>query len=68
MDDLPKFIKYGDKETPMGDQSLEDWKKAMARHFPELAEPKVDKVVKGGKVLYVFSKQTKRLGAIAPNR
>ncbi len=60
---MANFIKYGDRTMPMGDLTLEQAKITMARHFPELAEPKVEKSEeKNGDVVYTFTKQAGRKG------
>lgn len=58
-----KFVQYGDKQFPMGDMTLDAAKAVMARHFPELAEPKIDTQKTGDKTVYVFTKQAGRKGA-----
>ena len=56
-------IKYGDRELDMGDLTLEQAKALMARHFPELADPQVDrKEGKNGEVTYTFTKKAGRKG------
>ncbi len=57
-------IRYGDRELDMGDLTLELTKQLMARHFPELADPKIDrKETKNGDVVYTFTKKAGRKGA-----
>jgi PRTRC genetic system protein C len=56
-------VKYGDRTMPMGDLTLEQTKQLMARHFPELADPQVDKKEVKGDVVYTFSKKAGRKGA-----
>ncbi len=56
-------IKYGDRELDMGDLTLDQAKTLMARHFPELADPEVEKKEKGGDVIYTFTKKAGRKGA-----
>ncbi len=59
-------IKYGDRELEMGDLTLEQAKQLMARHFPELADPQVDrKESKGGDVTYTFTKKAGHKGAVS---
>ena len=56
-------IKYGDRELEMGTLTLEQAKTLMARHFPELADPQVDrKEDKSGNVTYTFTKKAGRKG------
>ncbi len=56
-------IKYGDRELEMGELTLEQAKALMARHFPELADPKVDrKEAKNGDVTYTFAKKAGKKG------
>lgn len=58
-----KFIKYGDKVTPMpAGMTLEQAKHQMARFFPELADPSVETKKDGDKTTYVFSKKAGRKG------
>ena len=57
-------IKYGDRELDMGELTLEQAKALMARHFPELADPQVDKKeAKNGDVTYTFTKNAGRKGS-----
>lgn len=57
-------IKYGDRELDMGELTLDQAKTLMARHFPELADPQVDrKEQKNGDVVYTFTKKAGRKGA-----
>jgi PRTRC genetic system protein C len=59
-----RFVKYGDRTMPIEPGiSLEQVKELMARHFPELAEPKVEKKDDHGKTVYVFSKKAGIKGA-----
>ena len=38
-----KFVEYGGKRFPLDEgMTLDEAKDVMARHFPELAEPKVE--------------------------
>jgi PRTRC genetic system protein C len=61
---MANFIKYGDRTLPMEGLTLEQAKQLMARHFPELAEPQVDrKEQKDGDVVYTFTKKAGRKGA-----
>ena len=63
MSDTQKFIKYGSKTMPMGEMTLDEAKRVMALHFPELAnDPKVEKKEEGGKITYVFTKQSGKKG------
>lgn len=59
---MANFIRYGDRTMPMGDLTLEQAKTTMARHFPELAEPKVERKEDKGDVIYTFTKQAGRKG------
>ncbi len=59
-----KLIRYGNKTFPLGDLSLGQAKALMARHFPELADPKVDTRKDGQKTVYEFSKKAGRKGAL----
>jgi len=52
-----EVIRYGDKEFPLGELTLEQAKELMARHFPELANPKVDTKTEGSQTVHTFSKQ-----------
>ncbi len=61
---MANLVKYGDRTMPMGDLTLEQAKQLMARHFPELADPQVDKKEVKGDVVYTFSKKAGRKGAI----
>jgi PRTRC genetic system protein C len=56
-------IKYGDRELDMGDLTLEQAKQLMARHFPELADPQVDKKENKNDTIYTFTKKAGRKGA-----
>ncbi len=60
---MANVVKYGDRTMPMGDLTLEQTKALMARHFPELADPQVDKKEVKGDVVYTFSKKAGRKGA-----
>ena len=60
---MANVVKYGDRTMPMGDLTLEQVKQLMARHFPELADPQVDKKEQGNDVIYTFSKKAGRKGA-----
>lgn len=66
---MANFIQYGDKKLPMGDMKLEEAKEVMKRHFPELANMKVDEKKEGEDTIYVLSKQAgtkgNDLGAVA---
>jgi PRTRC genetic system protein C len=55
-------IKYGDRELDMGDLTLEQAKQLMARHFPELADPQVDKKENKNDTIYTFTKKAGRKG------
>lgn len=58
-----RFVKYGDKRMPVDDgMTLDQIKTIMARHFPELADPKVETKKDGETTVYVFSKQAGRKG------
>lgn len=61
-DQLPKFIRYGDKELPLGDMTLDEAKAIMPRHFPELADPKVETKTLKDKIVYIFSKKAGHKG------
>jgi hypothetical protein len=52
-----EVIRYGDKEFPLGTMTVDQAKEIMARHFPELANPKIEKKAEGDKTVHVFSKQ-----------
>jgi hypothetical protein len=43
--------------------TLDQAKQVMARHFPELAQPKVETKQNGDKTYYVFTKQAGRKSA-----
>lgn len=60
---MANLVKYGDRTMPMGDLTLEQAKQLMARHFPELADPQVDKKEVKCDVIYTFSKKAGRKGA-----
>ncbi len=63
MSGTQKFIKYGSKTMPMGEMTLDEARRVMALHFPELAnEPKVEKKEEGDKTVYVFTKQSGKKG------
>jgi PRTRC genetic system protein C len=55
-------IKYGDRELDMGDLTLEQAKALMARHFPELADPQVEKKEFKNDTIYTFTKKAGRKG------
>ena len=55
-------IKYGDRELDMGDLTLEQAKQLMARHFPELADPQVDKKENKNDTIYTFTKKAGKKG------
>ncbi len=58
-----KFVEYGGKRFPLdAGMTLEQAKDVMARHFPELAEPKVETKKEGEVTVYVFTKQAGRKG------
>jgi len=58
-----KFVKYGDKKMPVEDGlTLDQIKAIMARHFPELANPRVETRKEGEATVYVFSKQAGQKG------
>lgn len=52
-----EVIRYGDKEFPLEGMTIEQAKEIMARHFPELASPRVEKKLEGDKTIHIFSKQ-----------
>ncbi len=59
-----RIIKYGGRQFPMEPgMTLEQAKEVMARHFPELADPKVETKKDGETTTYVFSKQAGHKGA-----
>ena len=58
-----RFIQYGNQTLEMEPgMTLDQGKQVMARHFPELAQPKVETKEKNGKTYYVFTKQAGRKG------
>lgn len=59
---MANYIKYGDRKLDMGALTLEQAKQLMARHFPELADPQVDKKEVKGDVVYTFTKKAGRKG------
>jgi PRTRC genetic system protein C len=60
-----KFVEYGGKRFPLDEgMTLEQAKDVMARHFPELAEPKVETKKEGEVTVYVFNKQVGRKGSV----
>ncbi len=62
-----KFIKYGDRQFPLTDgMTLEQAKQVMARHFPELADPKIETKKNGSETIYVFTKKAGHKGATSP--
>ncbi len=64
-----RTIKYGDREMPLEPgMTLENAKELMARHFPELADPKVETKKEGEKTVYVFSKKAGHKGNGNPRR
>jgi PRTRC genetic system protein C len=61
---MANYIKYGDRKLEMEGLTLEQAKSLMARHFPELADPQVNrKEEKNGDVVYTFTKKAGRKGA-----
>ena len=59
-----KFIRYGDRTREMEPgMTLDQAKDLMTRHFPELADPKVEIKKQGEKTIYVFSKKAGHKGA-----
>lgn len=60
----PQFIRYGDKELAMdAGMTLAQAKALMARHFPELSDPKVETATTDGRTVHTFTKQAGRKGA-----
>lgn len=58
-----KFVRYGDRTMALDDgMTLDQAKELMARHFPELADPKIETVKKDDKTTYVFSKKAGHKG------
>jgi PRTRC genetic system protein C len=55
-------IKYGDRELDMGNLTLEQAKTLMARHFPELADPQVERKETKDGIVYTFTKKAGRKG------
>lgn len=60
---MANYIKYGDRKLDMGALTLEQAKQLMARHFPELADPEVNKEDKNGDTTYTFTKKAGRKGS-----
>jgi PRTRC genetic system protein C len=59
-----KVIRYGDREMPLEPgMTLDQAKELMARHFPELADPKVETKKDGDKTTYIFSKKAGHKGS-----
>lgn len=59
-----KYVQYGDKRFEVeSSMALEQIKAVMARHFPELADPRVETKKEGDDVTYTFTKQAGRKGA-----
>lgn len=58
-----EVIRYGDKEFPLGAMTIDQAKEIMARHFPELANPKIERKVEGDKTIHIFSKQAGTKGS-----
>jgi PRTRC genetic system protein C len=60
-----RVIRYGDREFPLEPgMTLDQAKDLMARHFPELANPKIDTKKTADKTTYIFSKQAGHKGAV----
>ena len=58
-----RLVRYGDKTFPVQPGlTLEQVKAIMAKHFPELADPKVETKDEGGKAVWVFTKKAGRKG------
>ena len=58
-----RVVKYGDRTMPLEPgMTLEQAKELMARHFPELADPKVETKKEGDKTVYTFSKKAGHKG------
>lgn len=58
-----KVIRYGDRTMPLEPgMTLEQAKELMARHFPELADPKIETKRDGDKTVYTFSKKAGHKG------
>lgn len=60
---MADFAEYGGKRFPMQGFTLDQAKSVMARHFPELAEPKIETKKDGEDTIHVFTKQAGRKGA-----
>lgn len=58
-----EYAEYGGKRFPFNGATLEQVKTVMARFFPELAEPKIEKKQDGPDAIHVFTKQAGRKGA-----
>lgn len=54
---MANYIQYGDKKLPMGEMKLDEAKEVMKRHFPELANMKVETKKEGDDTVYIVSKQ-----------
>ena len=53
-----RIIRYGDRTMPLEQgMTLEQAKELMARHFPELADPKIETKKDKDNTTYVFSKK-----------
>ncbi len=62
-----RYVQYGDRKMPLEPGvTLEQAKELMARHFPELADPKVETKNDGETTVYVFTKKAGHKGAGAP--
>lgn len=59
---MADFAEYGGKRFPMQGFTLDQAKSIMARHFPELAEPKIETKKDGEDTIHVFTKQAGRKG------
>lgn len=65
---MAKYVQYGDKRFDVdSSMTLEQIKAVMARHFPELASPKIDTKKDGEDTVYTFTKQAGRKGARLTN-
>lgn len=58
-----RLIQYGDRKMEMEPgMTLDQAKELMARHFPELADPKVETKKTDDKTTYIFSKKAGHKG------
>lgn len=54
---MANYIQYGDKKLTMGEMTLDEAKNVMKRHFPELANMKVETKKEGDDTVHIVSKQ-----------